>query len=126
MKLLVIFLLGGIGGLTRALFDPLGLYGTMTVNLAGMLLAGVMTGLIRADSSRLKPLELGFFVGFLGSLTTFGTMMTDALNLAQHHAVAALLYLVSSILGGILLYIGSQHIVAQWINDDRSLVHDPD
>ena len=78
--------------------------GTLTVNLLGCLLIGVMTGL--ADSMNGFSLQLRLFlmVGVLGGFTTFSAFALEGLELlsAGSHG-GFLLYMSSQLLLGLLL-----------------------
>ncbi len=76
---------------------------TLTVNMLGCLLIGILSGLflLRTD----LPLELrtGLTVGLLGGLTTFSSFSLEVLNMLEHGRVAeAVGYLLCSVVGGLL------------------------
>jgi len=76
---------------------------TLTVNMLGCLLIGLLSGLflLRTD----LPLELrtGLTVGLLGGLTTFSSFSLEMLNMLEHGRLAeAMTYLLCSVLGGLL------------------------
>ena len=74
-------------------------YGTITVNLLGSLLLGLLYGLGTATS-----LLLLAGVGFLGSFTTFSTFQFEIVELQQARKKRiAFRYIVLSILGGLVL-----------------------
>ncbi len=59
-------------------------YATMTVNLAGCLVIGVLAGLIASQRITLTPALRTFtFVGVLGGFTTFSSFGLDTFTLAQ-------------------------------------------
>ena len=76
---------------------------TLTVNMLGCLLIGILSGLflLRTD----LPLELrtGLTVGLLGGLTTFSSFSLEVLNMLEHGRIAeAMGYLLCSVIGGVL------------------------
>ena len=100
---------GALGALARwavALALPSGSgdwpWATLTVNLGGCLLIGVLLGAVavrRPDDVRLRA-----FVGtgVLGGFTTFSAFSLDALTLLQAgRPVLAALYVAGSVLGGL-------------------------
>ncbi len=60
--------------------------GTLTVNILGCFLIGLLIGLIPRDSP-LRPLLI---TGFLGSLTTFSTFGLDAVGLIRSQQLATM------------------------------------
>jgi len=58
-------------------------YGTLTVNLLGSLLIGVLFVYLQNQTQRSEFWQLFLMVGFLGSLTTFSTFSLDTLTLLQ-------------------------------------------
>jgi CrcB protein len=103
---LAVFAGGGLGAVCRyALsiaflqrFGPGFPYGTMTINLLGCLLIGVVSQLA------VSPLSRTFLsVGVLGGFTTFSAFAFETVVLADERATAsALVYVSVSVLGGIL------------------------
>jgi fluoride exporter len=73
-------------------------FGTLSVNLIGSLLLGFFVSI-----------ELHTFtfqligVGFLGAFTTFSTFQLELFHMMKDKKSAALIYLFSSLLGGIIL-----------------------
>lgn len=88
---LVIMLGGSLGALARYLLssivtEKLGAgfpYGTLSVNVLGSFLMGLLA-IILVEKMELEPLlRLGVFVGFLGAFTTFSTFSIETMNLFQ-------------------------------------------
>jgi CrcB protein len=72
-------------------------FGTLAVNLAGSLAIGLVWGAVAA---RWHPLLVA---GLLGGFTTFSAFSLDVLRLVEAgRAVAAGIYVVASVLGGVL------------------------
>jgi CrcB protein len=88
---LLVFLGAGIGGVLRhgvntgcarfcGTFFP---WGTLTVNVVGSLLMGVIAGWLsyRAEAGWSQPLRLFLMTGILGGFTTFSAFSLDAVLL---------------------------------------------
>jgi CrcB protein len=82
--------LGGAAGavcrfaVTRALPVVFGIHlGTLTVNVLGCLLFGLLVGWWGERTAIPEALRVGAFVGFLGSFTTFSTYGADTVQLGQ-------------------------------------------
>lgn len=74
-------------------------YGTLTVNVLGSLLIGVLFIVFLEKVQLADSLRPLLVVGFLGSLTTFSTFSLEALNLLQKgDHMLALTYIGSSVL----------------------------
>ena len=58
-------------------------FGTLTVNILGSLLMGVLYGLIEREIITVSPAKSLIGIGFLGALTTFSTFSMDSLLLLQ-------------------------------------------
>lgn len=111
MKFVLVILGGSIGSLARysvsgwvhgkyAGVFPLG---TLTVNLVGSFLIGVLWALF--ESAAMSPtLRVFLFVGILGGFTTFSTYSLETLSLMRDGEVrTALLNILVNNVGGILL-----------------------
>jgi CrcB protein len=89
----------GVNGLLYPVMGGRFPLGTLSVNVLGSLLIGVLYVLIVEKS----PLSLEWrnflMVGFVGSLTTFSTFSLDALALWQNgHPLLAAFYVLASVL----------------------------
>lgn len=73
-------------------------FGTMTVNLAGSFLLGIITG-ATVD----EMIALLFGTGFLGAFTTFSTLKLELNTLFLKDKKMFMLYLIITYVGGIAL-----------------------
>jgi CrcB protein len=116
VELLLIALGGAFGAVARALIGQaaaragwLAEYGTLTINLIGSLLAGLIVTLIIERS--MVPLELRplLITGLLGGFTTFSALSMQLSRLiAAGDAVGAATYAVGSVaLGAICALLGA-------------------
>jgi CrcB protein len=117
MKQLLIVGLGGfIGSVLRFLVSKLNLYvhflsipvGTLTVNILGSFVIGILAG-VSAKSEIITPdLRLFLMVGICGGFTTFSSFSNENMMLMQNEQfLSALLYTGLSIfLGFIAVYLG--------------------
>jgi CrcB protein len=116
MPNLLIVMLGGalgagarhlVGSLALARFGPGFPWATLTVNLAGGLLMGLLAGwLVRAGGS--EATRLFFAVGMLGGFTTFSAFSLEAFLMIERsqYGVAAF-YIGTSVVGSVaLLFFG--------------------
>jgi fluoride exporter len=112
MPNLLIVMLGGaigagarhlVGSLTLARFGPGFPWGTLSVNLAGGLLMGLLAGwLARAGGSEATRLFLA--VGVLGGFTTFSAFSLEVfLMIERSQYGAAAFYVGTSVIGSVLL-----------------------
>ena len=113
LKNILLVALGGAAGsvarylLSKAVQDTAASafpWGTMTVNVAGCLLIGLLYGLAAGDGVRLgADLKLMLTVGFCGGFTTFSTFANESLTLAKAgDAVLSAVYIGSSVALGML------------------------
>ena len=90
------------GRATSTLLGPDWPWGTMTVNLLGGLLMGLLTGAL-ARVAAPEGWRLFVSVGVLGGFTTFSTFSLDAISLYERGEPAlAALYVGVSVAGGLL------------------------
>jgi CrcB protein len=97
---------GAIGAILRYIISDImpseGLpYGTITVNLIGSLLLGVMFGAIAADALISQDNLLLFGTGLLGAFTTMSAFAMDTVNLSENEMSTTLLYVSLTIIGSI-------------------------
>lgn len=95
-----------VKGLTVGVF-PLGV---LSVNLIGCLLLGVFVELLAIKINLSEPLRLFITVGLLGALTTFSTFILDLL-LNSHNIKLVAIYLLSSVIGGVVCMLVGMQIV---------------
>jgi CrcB protein len=77
--------------------------GTLTVNLVGCLLIGVLAALMPDSSQFSTSTRLGLMVGVLGGFTTFSSFGLESIRMIQAGQwTSALTYVVLSNLGGLL------------------------
>jgi fluoride exporter len=116
-QLILIFLGGGLGSITRYTLGktlpglPDGLpYGTLTANVLASLILGIFTGLVALRSA--DPALLGWrafvAVGFCGGFSTFSTFSNETLHLILNNrwaeavfniVLSVVLCLLASLLG---------------------------
>ncbi|MBL6882951.1 fluoride efflux transporter CrcB [Euryarchaeota archaeon] len=105
-----LMLLVGIGGaigamLRYAVSDIMpsdGLpYGTMTVNLLGSLILGMIFGAIAADALISQDNLLLFGTGLLGAFTTMSAFAMETIKLSENEMSTALVYVSFTIIGSI-------------------------
>jgi len=109
---LLVFLGGGLGSVARywvsvfmqqQLESKLHLFGTLTVNILGSLLIGLLMGWFLKAETSYPQLQLLLVVGFCGGFTTFSTFSSENLNLLKSNLYTEfLLYGVGSLVLGIL------------------------
>lgn len=117
LNFLVIFIGGGIGAslrhsLSLLTHKYLGInypYGTFFVNIIGCLFLGFITALVFNKIITDQNLKLFLTTGIAGGFTTFSTFGYESLTLLkQGHILLALIYIISSIVLGILaVFFGS-------------------
>lgn len=111
-KLLLVFLGGGLGAMSRflvttALAGKLGNFplGTLAANFFGCLLMGLVVGIL---AGRYESIRLFVAVGFLGGFTTFSSFSAETLALIQGGQIfsAAVNVIVSVVAGLIACAVG--------------------
>lgn len=76
-------------------------YGTLTVNILGSLLMGVLVGWLARMGSQSEPTRLLLAVGVLGGFTTFSSFSLDVITLIERGEVGtAALYIGLSLAAG--------------------------
>lgn len=95
-----------VGRATLVLFGPGFPWGTLTVNLVGGLLMGLLAGtLARTGGSETWRLLLG--TGVLGGFTTFSAFSLDVVTIAERGQLGvAALYVLASVAGAIVALVG--------------------
>ncbi len=85
-------------------------YGTLTVNIVGCLLIGLLGVLLTGPWAAREEVRLAILVGGLGGFTTFSSFGADALGLIdQGRWSAALVYVtVSNVAGLAAVWLGSR------------------
>ena len=110
MKEAGLVMLGGAGGaLARYAFQLIALrlgfssqIAILAVNVSGSFALGLLLSLWLAKTSYPPGFQLLLVVGFLGSFTTFSTLMWESFRLAQNDSVLmALLNLSGSVAAGL-------------------------
>src|SRR4051812_11111190 len=78
--------------------------GTLLINLTGAFFLGWLTSRF-AESKKFPPaIYIGVSTGIIGSYTTFSTFCLEIVRLLEAESyIKGFLYLISSILGGLLL-----------------------
>lgn len=107
---LIVFLGSGLGGalrqgtnvLTARLFGLGFPYGTLTVNIAGAFIMGLMIEWFALKADPGQGWRLFLTTGILGGFTTFSTFSLDAANLIQKGAtLTAAIYLGATLVAGL-------------------------
>lgn len=117
MKELLLVGLGGfVGSIARYLVSKLNVswqllsipMGTLTVNVLGSLLIGVLVGLSTKTNLISTELRLLLIVGFCGGFTTFSSFTNENLLLLQNgQYLSVILYTTASlVLGFLAVYLG--------------------
>lgn len=105
MTVLLVAVGGAVGAVLRYLVDvwlrrdfPLG---TLTVNVLGSALLGLLTGLALTGPPD-EAIRAAIGVGLCGSLTTYSTFSYDAIRLlTERERLSAVLYVLVTLLAGL-------------------------
>ena len=76
-------------------------YGTITVNLLGSMLLGLMFGVIAADAIINQDYVLLFGTGLLGAFTTMSAFAMDTINLTENDFSITFFYVAITIIGSL-------------------------
>tara|TARA_B100001142_G_scaffold316792_1_gene356982 strand:- start:606 stop:980 length:375 start_codon:yes stop_codon:yes gene_type:complete len=103
---LLVGLGGAIGSILRYLITEIipsnqMPYGTITVNLLGSMLLGIMFGAIAADAIINQDYVLLFGTGLLGAFTTMSAFAMDTITLTEDEISTTLIYIVITIVGSL-------------------------
>ncbi len=125
MKLLLLVAVGGAFGSAARylvnisaaqLFGPAFPWGTMTVNVAGSFLIGLLIALGAQRLSMSEELRALIAVGFLGGFTTFSAFSLDFAVLFERKDYGlAGLYLAGSVSLSIMALFAGLMVVRQWL-----------
>lgn len=81
-------------------------WATMSVNILGSLLMGLVIGWLSRQNGGSDALRLFVAVGILGGFTTFSAFSMDLFTLLERRDIAAtMLYLSGSVLGSLVAFI---------------------
>ena len=78
-------------------------WGTMTANLVGSLLLGILLGAVAAGATVSDEVVLLFGTGVLGAFTTMSAFAVDSIRLAETNPSSTLIMITTTILGSIAL-----------------------
>ena len=117
MQMILAIMIGGAFGAAARYLVATGMvswlgrdfpYATITVNILGSFLTGLLTMLLLQRFSLDPLLKAAILVGFLGAFTTFSTFSLDAFSLFEQGAhFKALAYILSSVVACIVaLWLG--------------------
>ena len=105
---LLVGLGGAIGSILRYLITEIipsnqMSYGTITVNLLGSMLLGIMFGAIAADAIISQDNILLFGTGLLGAFTTMSAFAMDTVTLSEEEFSTTFIYVAITIFGSLCL-----------------------
>ena len=103
---LLVGLGGAIGSILRYLITEIipsnqMSYGTITVNLLGSMLLGIMFGAIAADAIISQDNILLFGTGLLGAFTTMSAFAMDTVTLSEEEFSTTFIYVAITIFGSL-------------------------
>lgn len=107
LKILHVGLGAFLGGILRYSFLLVGqyfhvssIYTILLINLLGCFLLGYYGIILKIEGS-----HYFWLIGFLGAFTTFATFIADIYHLFPQNKLYASLYLIFSLVGGILFFL---------------------
>ena len=115
-----IFAGGGLGALLRygvisnisKILPSTFPYGTLTVNILGALLIGIVYSLLSQKISISENLKLFITIGFLGGFTTFSTFNLDFFQLIESSKiVAAIIYALGTFITTIIGFYAGYSVI---------------
>lgn len=116
MNIIIVFIFGFLGGLTRfeinKYLPTIGGFpiATLLINLVGCYLFTFLVKNYLVAKNFNQKLILGIGTGFIGAFTTFSSFMLDSDNLLINHQYLKLfIYVVISIAGGLSMAILGMH-----------------
>ena len=112
-NILLVALGGALGSVCRHLISKLSLgtfpWGTLTVNILGSLLIGLLTGLMLRGSVS-PEMKLLLVTGFCGGFTTFSTFANESFSMMRTGDVLlSALYIGVSVVVGVLAVYAGMH-----------------
>ncbi|SKA06616.1 CrcB protein [Pilibacter termitis] len=124
MNTIIIFLFGALGGITRFAIGEMipklnGFpFATLLINLVGCFFLPFLVKYYLVAKRIPSKIILGIGTGFIGSFTTFSSLMLDSIQLIQSkNYVFLLCYLMLSMLGGLCMTrIGIAH-GRRWVSE---------
>jgi fluoride exporter len=106
MSYLLVFIGGGIGSAMRhgvnllcaRQFGTAFPYGTLTVNITGSIVMGLLAGYFAFKGDAAQGWRLFLMTGILGGYTTFSAFSLEVVTMIERHAVASALgYVLASV-----------------------------
>lgn len=83
--------------------------GTLSVNLIGCFVLGLLTGVAEQHTALPRGVMLMLTVGLCGAFTTFSTFSAETIRMMENgHLASALLYVSASLIIGFLLFWGGK------------------
>ena len=121
-EVLLVFLGGGLGSSFRWLINKIipsdtFPYSTISVNLIGCLLIGILAGYLLSHSHFKSDMYSLLVVGFCGGLTTFSAFTLDNYNLIKSNDFFnTILYITLSVAGCIIMVYAGFYIIQKILN----------